>query len=593
MTSSRYLAVLPCASRDADPLVIRAVLGRVAAGMKPASGSDRLIDFAGGAVMVPGQEPIRLGTAGLIVGRLYDRETMQQVVRLSAAEIDAILNQGAQRLVDRYWGPWMAFIERPDHGWQVTRAPLCELPCYHVEAGEHQIFGSDVELISATGLYDPQVDWDEVRLQLMLGEMLRRSTCLHGLSELVGGNSLECNGDRLAERTLWTPWSFAAAAKRIEDRAEAVSRLRLAISECVAARSADFDRIVLLLSGGLDSSIVAAALHRAKCDVTALNLVTTSASGNELEHARRVSDWLGMPLRERVRDVARIDVTHSAASGLPRPSVRIFRQESLRIADETASKLGAAAVFDGGGGDNVFCSLKTAASVADRLLTSGPGTAALRTALDVSRFAPAGLGAVFADALRRIVRRNRAARPQPDQTLLRTMADAQCAEDIRHPWLAVPPGALPGSAGHVWALTLAQMPLESGDPRAQTSRISPLMAQPVVETCLQIPSWNWMEDGRSRAIARRAFADTLPIETVMRRSKGTPNSFSVEIIDVHRRSIRELLTNGLLAKRGIVDISRVLALLDDPTPLRSEMVQRILQLVDCEVWARSWGSGST
>src|SRR3546814_7203841 len=63
------------------------------------------------------------------------------------------------------------------------------------------------------------------------------------------------------------------------------------------------------------------------------------------------------------------------------------------------------AYFSGNGGDNVFCSLRSAAPLADVVLTRGVGPSAFRTALDLADLTGAGLAEVIRKGWDRINRR--------------------------------------------------------------------------------------------------------------------------------------------------------------------------------------------
>src|SRR3546814_14803902 len=109
-----------------------------------------------------------------------------------------------------------------------------------------------------------------------------------------------------------------------------------------------------------------------------------------------------------------------------------------------------------------------------------------------------------------------------------------------HPWLVPPKGALAGSAAHIALLAAAESVTRSRDARVARADISPLIAQPVAEACLRVPSWLWTRDGHNRAIARDAFRAALPPAIVDRRDKGTPDSFVVDPIEANRDLIRSM-----------------------------------------------------
>ena len=144
----------------------------------------------------------------------------------------------------------------------------------------------------------------------------------------------------------------------------------------------------------IDSSIVAASLANGRTPFSLATFTTRDPLGDEREYAEAVADTVRHPLHEAMREVGRIDPDRSTAARMPRPSGRLFEQESARIASEIAARVGARAIVTGGGGDNVFCSLQSAAPVADRLLAEGPGRGTFETAREIGRFASASLPAV-------------------------------------------------------------------------------------------------------------------------------------------------------------------------------------------------------
>lgn len=123
---------------------------------------------------------------------------------------------------------------------------------------------------------------------------------------------------------------------------------------------------------------------------------------------------------------------------------------------------------------------------------------------------------------------------------------------VVHPWLQARPWALAGKAAHIVGLVRAHLTLESDRSRVAPV-INPLLSQPIIETCLSIPSWRWREGGRDRAAIRDAFADNVPEAIVERKIKGTPDPFCGEIIQHKRQELRERLLEGQLAahRRGL------------------------------------------
>ena len=146
----------------------------------------------------------------------------------------------------------------------------------------------------------------------------------------------------------------------------------------------------------------------------------------------------------------------------------------------------------------------------------------------------------------------------------------------------------PGRAAHVALIAAAQSYVEGLDSDRELLTLAPLLAQPIVEHCLSVPSWAWFEQGLNRAAARRAFASDLPPSITRRRSKGSPEGFIAQSFERHRAAIRDRLLGGLLAEAGLLDRPALACALADGPPPLDWSLSRIMVLLDAEIWARAW-----
>jgi asparagine synthase (glutamine-hydrolysing) len=405
--------------------------------------------------------------------------------------------------------------------------------------------------------------------------------------ELLQGCELRIASGAWTISTCWTPWLFADPAAMIRDEAEAIDALRAMTRSCVGAWAGCFDKILLSISGGLDSSIVAHCLAHAGTAFSSFNLVTEDPVGDERDYARTMCATVGSELFEIFRDAGRVDLRRSNASHLPRPIARSFAQEMDRISVDLAHETGATAFFGGGGGDSLFCYLQSAAPSADRLLVEGLGLGAIKTIRSMSIQAECSFLTVAAMAVRRAWCRTPAFRIPADTPFLSEQA-IHLAAPVTHPWLETPAGALPGKAAHIANLLTMQNHMEGFARERLLPNISPLMSQPLVELCLRIPSWMWSADGRNRMAARRAFAGDLPPAIVNRTGKGTPGTFEIEIFERNHALIRDMLAGGKLAAQGLLDTQAVDGALKRDGPVRGNDHRRILSLIDVEAWLCSY-----
>jgi asparagine synthase (glutamine-hydrolysing) len=545
-----------------------------------------LLDAPGLIVAVePGTRTLALGDGGLVIGSLFAPGAPHALQTLSPGSVASVLGSTGRHLVQAYWGDYVAILRRGEDV-LLLRAPFGALPCLLATADGGSVAASDIDALRLSGDLALSIDHDAVARQLIAGDLRQNTTCLSGIEELRGGDGLTIARGAIARERLWSPWTFATSRRRIDDQAEAVRRLRDQALACVTQGTQMFARPLLLLSGGLDSSVVAACLAAAGRDFACLNLMTTNPTGDERDYARAVAARAGRPLTECDMATGLVDIERLAAVRLPRPVARSFEQHVYALALDQAALLGCDGLVDGGGGDNVFCSLQSASPAADCLLDPPGRPHFWRLSGDIGALAETSRWAV---AWRAWARAHQAARPfrwPVDLRYLHSDVQGLAADAVRHPWLDTDTFALPGRAGHIAMLVAAQGYVEDGPHGTKRSTVSPLVSQPLIEHCLRIPSWAWFAQGHNRAAARRAFEALLPPEVVWRSSKGSPDSFIAQLFETNRAWLRDHLGAGLLAQAGIIDRDAVLAAIDDPRPAHGTEFGRLLKLADAESWAR-------
>jgi asparagine synthase (glutamine-hydrolysing) len=115
-----------------------------------------------------------------------------------------------------------------------------------------------------------------------------------------------------------------------------------------------------------------------------------------------------------------------------------------------------------------------------------------------------------------------------------------------------------------------------------------LFSQPLVETCLAIPSWVWCQGGINRAPARAAFAAELPAAITGRVAKAGPDTVMRAVFARDWARLRAMLHDGLLAGQALLDLAAIDAALALDSQADDDRIYRLLDLVEAEAWARSW-----
>lgn len=582
----RYLAVL---SADAERLSVvqKALCGVL--GYSPAWDFPELALF-----VTPASGGLKCSSDELaVVGTVYSRSGHADPFDWDDGKRPREPGWHAQRLLREVWGGYVAFIRRSQAPAQVEvmRDPSGSLPCYMFQAGPLTCFCSDVDIAIRSGLYRPSIDWTSVVQHLWAVALPQRRTALVGLDEVPQGSRLiwDATGDNL--EPCWSPWNHVGQHAARND-AELAEELRAIVEGTIASLASRYRHVQLCLSGGLDSSIVAASLARSGAQTTGLILLSRGVQGDERAYAGLVAKTFGMKLHEGAYRLEYIDLDRSSAEHLPKPVGAVGRQAFDRINNELAAKLGADAQFSGNGGDNVFCFLQSATPIADRLRKEG-AREAWSTLSDVCHMTGSSIWTAFRNAVRQMWRNSHAYRWRGQAQFLRPEVIEASGARIHHPWLDAPDDALGGAAAHI-ALLLRPQSYTEGHPRDGSSElVTPLLAQPVVEFCLGIPSWRWCAGGQDRALARKAFAPSLPASIIDRRSKGGPAGFYHEVVENLGSQLRDRLLGGVLAAHHLLDENLLEEFFRTAEFRRGDEYVRILALADAEAWARCWQQRSS
>ena len=532
---------------------------------------------------------IDLGERGCIVGPLFRREIPSgRVTDLNRDERQSIAETRGLALLAGYWGGYIAMLIGDDGTVSVMRDPSGMMPCYMRRAASGVVLASDMTAVAEPG----QVTVDYSALARMLGgiDFIGRKTGIDGVEELLPGERLvvTANGNRIEQA--WSPWDHVRPPKGCGFEAAAVA-MRDTLNDSIGAWSTFFDSILVGVSGGLDSSIVAAALGPRIPRFRCLTMVEPGTDGDERRYAKALVDRLGVGLDAPIFDLGTVDVTRPVMRHLPLPIAAHYfpalQAEHRRLARDRPID----GYFSGNGGDNVFCALRSAAPLADRFLAQGLHPGLFATARDLADLTGSGMIGVVRAGWERIRRRKGGHRRRIDLTGLgSTGRAAAVAEGDRHPWFAAPPGALPGKAAHVAMLARAQKSIELYPRAISPPQITPLLSQPVLELCLSIPSWFWVRGGRDRAVARMAFRDLLPDLILERRTKGSPGGFVRRVFDAQGTMAVDMLLEGKLVGAGLIDPDWLIRASkegwrDDGRD------HRILTFAAAEAWTRWWEEG--
>jgi asparagine synthase (glutamine-hydrolysing) len=536
-------------------------------------------------------------STGVVIGTLFHSVPISAAMRCESAILNGgdskeVLASGGEALIGNFWGNYVAVLRDP-HAFhtRVIRGPASTLPCFHATVRGVHLYFSSMELCARlkTGSYS--IDWQHL-LRSLLAPRTDSRTDIQGVTELLPGHTDLWAQGRSDHRVLWDP-CLCSLKPALLDRGEAAKSLRAVARACIHAWQARHGRVLHALSGGLDSSIVLSCLSAQPLAPICLTQYADDAGSDERYFARTVAEFCGCELIEFRRDAA-VDfrsAVHSVRSanspGLRLPSVD-------RIELDLARDRGAAAVFRGDGGDELFCRNQLPLYLMDFARCQG-----LRGEFpQLLMHAAAAEGVTGWEILGRVLRDLTGKRRFRFMSLV--TQDIERATLIKreliHDLIAsADEGSTPETheepPGRLWQASLVKASRTYSGPFTlddDPEYVAPLLSQPVIELCMRIPTWFQMTGRRDRALARDAFARDLPPEILHRRGKGDAERLASSTVLANLGFLREMLLDGIVLRQGFLDARKLEAALETTPSADSVNSVPLFGLLGAEIWARAW-----
>jgi len=575
----------------------------------------------------PGSKEIyRLhGNRGVILGKLFARKgaaTHPVPISFDEARTRLIVDSGAQDLVDNYWGSYVAILHDDRSGdSRVLRSPAGSMPCYRTRCEDVQIFFSHVDDCLQLLPVSFSTNRNYLARWLLLGRLIERQCGLDEVEDMTGGECLVLSRGSVNRTVLWNPIGIARAP-RLEAPFEAAEVLRSTVQTTIDAWAACYDRIAHKLSGGLDSSIVAACLAQAPSRPAlsfihmvvevgfdqerlhlpgiekrlAAQILASTDCGDERRFARLVAAKLSKQLVEIPRKLS-MDLSRLWDAPLAASPTGYFSAMDGDDADISfAQEHGTQAFFTGQAGDTVFFTPTQALPAIDYAFLHGLRPGLWHHVVCTSLLSQESVWRVLGKAIKYGLLR----RPwrsafgifDPPNMLTAQLVDSLSERDFTDLWSQLagasdlPPGksyhacAIGGSTFHDCVYHIQQF----------ADYVDPLNSQPIWEVMMQIPTYTVQCGGISRGLARRAFADVLPVEIRKRQAKATGSPFYQQLIRRNRGFLREHLLDGLLVNDGYLDRRKLEAYLAADEPFVTVDALSIMCYLAAEVWLQQWST---
>ena len=460
-----------------------------------------------------------------------------------------------------------------------------------------------VELRGATPEVDPRAVADYLVHLSVPGER----TMFRGVHKLPPGHRAELSGGRLRLARYWE-LSFARQEKASEE--EWLERIDAELRRAVRERLVSDVPLGVFLSGGVDSSLVAAVMARESTSpVTTISAGFEEEGHDELPHARRVARHLGADHHElmiRAGDAAELPrLVHAA--GEPFADQAIL--PTMRLA--RAAREVVTVVLTGDGGDESFAGY--------------PSVLAARLAGGYAAVLPAALRARVPDFLRALQRRGGPAGRRARQLLrlaipaagreLEWRFDPLAERGFRGAWREVlDPAFAARLSSHdpdahwraAWeaadgptvvdrvlqteiATLLPDMFLVKSDAATMAYGLearSPLLDTDLMELAARIPASTKLRGWTTKPLLKRLAERYVPPEVLYRPKHGFTVPTGAWMRGELGAAAAEVLLSAPSLERGILRPAAVRRILEEHRGGRADHGQRIWALLQLELWMR-------
>jgi len=532
--------------------------------------------------------------AGVVLGRLFSANPAKPgPAELNAEAAHEILATAGKSLVRNFWGGYVAFLsDSANRCSYAIRDCSGKLPCYHTRSQNVTILFADVADLEPLQLPSFSINWEYLAAFIYSSQMQVRACAFKETTELLAGEYLKVHSSAVHQGAIWDPREVCRES-RFDVYEEAVAALRHAMQRCIDAWAEAYPTVLLSLSGGFDSAALLGTLHRssARPHITCLHQFTADANDDERRYARLAAERAGTPLIEVPMDEASgFDERLLGAPRTLKPTVSgLSRFLEIGLINRAAAANGARTLWTGQGGDHIFLQTADFSSARDYRIVRGlrPGLmAAVRDAAELSR---QPYWFVLQSALRPAQQSTaRIAEPARTPYFVPKQALGEKPDEyVSHPWANDADDLPPGKQTQIRLLSEVINRHRPIPHLERAPQHHPLMSQPLIETCLRIPTYLLIRSGRERALARHAFADRLPPEIVRRRDKGSILSHTTETLRQNEAFVREVLLGGALASAGIIAPDQLKPYILQGQPFREEHLLPLLACLAAEMWVRT------
>jgi asparagine synthase (glutamine-hydrolysing) len=311
--------------------------------------------------LVTGDQPIANESGRITVvqnGELYNyRELRRELERVghrfsTSGDTEVLVHlyeEHGERFADRLRGMFAVALWDADRERLVlARDPYGIKPLYYREAGDELSFSSELRALPRG-----EIDLDALEAFLAFNSVPAPLTVFRGVRKLPAGHVLSWERGRSELTRYARPAPVPAAEVRDDDEAELVEELRARLRDSVRAHLVSDVPVGVLLSGGIDSSVLAAlAADESSEPVRTFSIGFEERSFDELADAQLVAERYGTEHRELVLRPDAVLLLPALADAFDEPFADSSALPTYLVSQLAAEDVKVA--LSGEGGDELF-----------------------------------------------------------------------------------------------------------------------------------------------------------------------------------------------------------------------------------------------
>jgi asparagine synthase (glutamine-hydrolysing) len=495
-------------------------------------------------------------------------------------------------------------------------------PLYYTELADRLVFASEIKSILAVPNVTRELDVESLHRYLAFLWVPGPKTMFKNIFKLPPGHYMQWCDGRLSIRSYW---DLRFEPIRVKDDRELAAELRHILSRSVERQLVSDVPVGVFLSGGLDSSTIAAMAAKASSE--SLNTYTIAyrpedsvleQSDEDASAAREVSRYFHTRHHEIVVSPDIADLLPKVVWHLDEPVADAAAISTYLICNAAGSSQ--KVLLSGQGGDEIFAGYRvyTMASIANSLkaipkgLRNGPGRLAVDLLPKLKNHIPGVSPGLVLAAHRYLTKvlagvdlgvEQRFAFSRSyytDNDLLelygpdlKRALNAEVAADrhLEH-FKNVGRADFLNRMLYVDAKTfLPELNLTYSDKLSSAASVEvrvPLLDNEIVDFMSRVPADLKIKGFKTKYLMRRAVEGMLPDRVLRRRKAG----FGAPIRTWLRRDLKEmvddLLSNDVLEARGHFDPQRVRRMISDDRDGNTDNSYRIWALLTLELWQRTF-----